>query len=262
MNLRDRHVLITGGSRGIGLAVAREAAARGARVTLVARRIGPLEAAARVLGGHPIAADLSDLEAVARIVPDATAAFGPVDVLVNNAAQMGMGAFANLDAETVRATLTTNLLAHAELTRSVSASMVQRRTGTVVVISSLVGETACRNIALYGTSKAALSYLVRTLQREFRGTGVVAQQVLLGGVDTELLRENLADPVAGPASQRLSKAVRVPSAELVGAKIIEHIERDRRRPLVLPAAAIGMVGLRHLPTALVDLLLRGIPPSL
>ena len=262
VDLRDRHVLITGASRGIGLAAAREAAARGARVSLVARSAPALQQAASQLGGTAVVADLADLDQVATILPRANEAHGPVDVLIDNAAMMGMGAFARLDAETVRATLTANVLAHIELARGALGPMLERRTGSVVVVSSLAGEMALRNIALYGSSKAALSYFVRTLQRELRGTGVLAQQAILGGVDTELLRENQADPVAGPSSQRLAKAVPVPSAEFVARKLIEHVERGRRRPLVLPPAAIGVVALRHLPTSLTDLLLRGMPPSL
>jgi NAD(P)-dependent dehydrogenase (short-subunit alcohol dehydrogenase family) len=262
VNLTGRHILITGASRGIGLALARECRDRGARVTMLASNPEGIAKAAAEVGGTPLVADLSDLDSLARVLPDAEAANGPVDVLVNNAARMGMGPLARLDAATLRGVLTTNFLAPAELSRAAAASMVPRRTGVIVAVSSLAGEMALRNVPAYGSSKAGLSYLTRALQRELAGTGVLAQLVLLGGVDTELLRENQADPVAGPASARLAKVVPVPGADVVGRRIAEHIESGRRRTLVLPAAARGAVALRHSLTSLSDLLLKGLPRSL
>lgn len=262
MNLTGRHVLVTGASRGIGLALARECVARGARVTMLASSPESITPAAAAVGGTPLVADLSDLGRVAGVLPEAERANGPVDVLVNNAARMGMGPLARLDAATLRGVLTTNLLAPAELSRGAAAAMVARRSGVIVAVSSLAGEMALRNVAAYGTSKAGLSYLSRALQRELAGTGVLAQLVLLGGVDTDLLRENRADPVAGPASARLAKVVPTPSAEVVARRIAEHIESGRRRPLVLPPAATGAVALRHSLTSLSDLLLKGLPRSL
>lgn len=260
--LTGAHVLITGASRGIGLELARGMAARGARLSLVARESAALRAAAAGVGGEAVPADLSDLKGVAGIPAAATAVNGPVDVLVNNAARMGMGAVARLDAETLRGTLTVNLLAPAELARALSGPMVERGSGAIVNISSLAGEMALRNVPAYGTSKAALAYLTRTMQRELRGTGVTSQLVVLGGVDTELLRENEADPVAGPSSRRLKSVVPVPGPELVAARIVDHVERGRRRPLVIPAAAFPIVALRAFPTLLADLLLVGMPRSL
>jgi 3-oxoacyl-[acyl-carrier protein] reductase len=262
MKLQGVHVLITGASRGIGFALAKQCVVRGARVTMLSSNSEAIARAADEVGATPLAADLSDMDQVARVLPEAQALGGPVDVLVNNAARMGMGPLARLDAETLRGVLTTNFLAPAELSRAASADMVARHRGVIVGVSSLAGEMSLRNVPAYGSSKAGLSYLTRTLQRELRGTGVLAQLVLLGGVDTQLLQENLADPVAGPSSQRLAKVVPVPSAAVVGERIAAHIEAGRRRPLVLPPVAYGAVGLRHSLSSLADLLLRGMPRSL
>src|SRR5690242_1305613 len=123
MKLMERHVLITGASRGIGYALARECIDRRARVTMLASNPDGIARAAAELGGSPIVADLSDLDRVATVLAEAEAAHGPVDVLVNNAARMGMGPLARLDAETLRGVLTTNFLAPAELSRAAAASM-------------------------------------------------------------------------------------------------------------------------------------------
>ncbi len=103
MQLHDRHVVITGASRGIGAAIARECAARGARVTLVARSAGPLADLATDLGGHAIAADLSDPSVMAGLVARIDQEAGPVDVLVNNAGVDVAGGFAELDRRRSRA---------------------------------------------------------------------------------------------------------------------------------------------------------------
>jgi uncharacterized protein len=262
MRLSGAHVLVTGASRGIGLEVARGMARRGARLSLVARESAQLDTAAAELGAVAVAADLAEFDEVCGVAPRAAEAHGPVDVLVNNAAAMGMGPVARLEAETLRRTLAINLLAPAELARAVAGPMADRGAGAIVSVSSLAGEMALRNVAAYGSSKAGLGYLTRTMARELRHTGVRCQLVILGGVDTELFKENQADPVAGPSSERLKSVVPVPSPEIVAEKVIDHVERGRRRTLVLPAAATPMVALRALPTALADLLLIGTPRSL
>ena len=261
MELSGAHVLVTGASRGIGLETAREFGRRGARLSVSARDSERLAAVATELGANRVAADLRDMDEVAKILPAAEEANGPVDVLVNNAAMMGMGALPKLRPETMRETFTANLLAPAELARAVSGPMAARGNGAIVTVSSLVGEMAVRGVGLYSSSKVALAHLTRILQRELRGTGVRTHLVFLGAVDTELIRENEADPVAGPAAKRLAA---IPAAEpdVVGRRIVEVVESERRRPLVIPAAGVPMIALRNLPTNFADLVLAGLPRSM
>jgi uncharacterized protein len=261
MELSGAHVLVTGATRGIGLETAREFRRLGARVSVLARDSEKLNQVARELGAHPVAADLRDLGSVARILPAAEARHGPVDVLVNNAAMMGMGAIPKLEPGVLSATLTANLLAPAELARAASASMATRRRGAIVTISSLVGEMAVRGVGAYSTSKVAIAHFTRILQRELKGTGVRTHLVFLGAVDTELIRENEADPVAGPASKRLS-AIPASEADVVARRIVEMVQSGRRLPLVIPSAGFPMIVLRNLPTHLADAILAGLPRSM
>lgn len=252
-------MLVTGASRGIGEAVACEAASRGARLSLLARASERLTAVAERLDAHQIPTDLRDLDAVGRVVAAAETEQGPIDVLVNNAAMMGTGPLACLSARTLADTLTANLLAPAELARAAAGSMIARRCGVIVTVSSFAGEMALRNIGAYSTSKGAITHLTRILQRELRGTGVRALPVLLGGVDTELIRENDVDPVAGPAAKRLS-AIPADDPVVVARKILDAVESGQRT-LAIPAAGTPLMLLRNLPSTLADLVLAGLPRS-
>lgn len=252
-------MLVTGASRGIGEAVAREAKRRGARLSVLARASDRLTAVAEQLDAHQIATDLCDLDAVLRVIPTAEAEQGPIDVLVNNAALMGTGPLAGLSAQTLRDTLTANLLAPAELARGAADTMIPRRRGVIVAVSSFAGEMALRNIGAYSTSKGAITHFTQILQRELRGTGVRALPVLLGGVDTELIHENDADPVAGPAAKRLS-AIPADDPVVVARKILDAVESGQRT-LAIPAVGTPLMLLRNLPSKLADLVLIGLPRS-
>lgn len=258
--LRDAHLLITGGTRGIGFALARAASARGAKVSVLARPSTRLDAVADDLKANAIGVDLCRMAEVEQVIDRAEDVHGPLDVLVNNAALMGTGAFATLTADALRDTLTANLLAPAELARAAATRMIPRRRGVIVNVSSFAGEMALRNVGAYSTSKGALTHLTRILQRELRGTGVRALPVLLGAVDTDLIHENDDDPVAGPAYRRLSALPADDPAE-VADKVLSAVESGRRRALAIPAAAAPMLALRGLPSNLADLLMVGLPRS-
>ena len=261
MNLSGAHALVTGASRGIGLETAREFARRGAQVSVLARDTDKLTAVAEELGANRVPTDLRNLDEVATVIPRAEEAHGPVDILVNNAAMAGAGAMPKLSFETMRDTFTVDLLAPAELARAASGPMAERGKGAIVTVSSLAGEMALRGVGVYSTSKAGLEHFTRVLQRELRGTGVRAHLVVLGGVETELVRDTHEDPVARLAYKRLS-AIPASEPDEIGRRIVEAVESDRRRPLVIPAAGFPMVALRNLPTNFADLIYAGLPRSM
>ncbi len=156
MQLSGTHVLVTGASRGIGAEVAREAARRGARLTLVARSAAPLEALAAETGGTALPADLGDRDTRRGLVARAEALNGTVDVLVNVASLDAAGSFLALDADTLEELLTVNLTAGAELTRQVLPAMVARGSGHVVVFSSGFSTVVAPGLAAYCASKGGL----------------------------------------------------------------------------------------------------------
>jgi short-subunit dehydrogenase len=261
MKLDGSHVLVTGATRGIGRQLAQELSARGARLTLAARKPAELEALASGLEASAVLADLSDREQVSTLIPRVEEAGGPIDVLVNNAGIFIGGALARLSAEQLRNGLMTNLFAPLELARQALPGMLERGRGKIVNMSSLAGEMALRNMIAYGASKSALSHSTRALQRELRGTAVGALLVLLGSVETEMTTvDSNRDPVTAATNARFSRLAPLPVSK-VTPKIADAIERDRS-VLVMPGYGWPMTPIRMLPTRAADALLRGLPRSL
>lgn len=201
MNLQGKAVLVTGGSRGLGAALGAELARRGARVVLTARGEAALaEAVARIrsAGGevHGLAADVGDKAAVYPLVGASAALVGPLDVVVHNASTLGPTPLRELsesECEDVSRVLDVNLLGPLRLTRAVVGSMVLRRAGVVVGISSDAGVEAYPGWGAYGVSKAALDHLLRTWAVELRDSGVRFLSIDPGEMDTAMHAEAIPD---------------------------------------------------------------------
>jgi short-subunit dehydrogenase len=184
--LRDRHVVITGASSGIGAALAREAARAGARLTLVARRRELLEGLASECGAkHAIVVrDLSEVPP-ADWLDAAQAELGPVDVLVNNAGMENTGPTLESDVEVGRRLLRVNLETPIVATRRLLPALVERR-GAVVNIASVAALAPTPMQTWYGASKAGLAAFSEALRGELRGTGLSILTVYPGPVTTPM----------------------------------------------------------------------------
>jgi NAD(P)-dependent dehydrogenase (short-subunit alcohol dehydrogenase family) len=187
-NLTDAVVVITGGARGIGRATAASFAARGARVV-----IGDLDRdeAVSVAGELSPAAiglrlDVTSHESFAAFIDEVEHRIGPIDVLVNNAGIMPVGAFVDNELTTVRAVIDVNLWGVALGCHLVLPGMIARRRGQVINIASALGRVAGGGVAAYSATKFGVVGLTHALQQEVRGTGVVVTAVLPGVVRTEL----------------------------------------------------------------------------
>ncbi|MFN2563965.1 MAG: SDR family oxidoreductase [Gemmatimonadaceae bacterium] len=187
--LAGHTALVTGASRGIGLACARALAAAGARVAMIARTEDPLRAAAREIGlpALPIACDVSRPDSVHRAVQEVESAFGGApDVLVNNAGLFTLAPFdATSPAEFVR-TVDTNLVGAFTILHAFLPAMRARRSGHVVTIGSIADRHAFPENAAYAASKFGVRGLHEVLRAELRGSGVRASLVSPGPVDTAL----------------------------------------------------------------------------
>ena len=262
MRLDGAHVLVTGATRGIGRCIAVVMARRGARLSLVARNAEALGQVAAELDASPIHAGLSDPGATGRVVQAAEEAEGPIDVLINNAALNPVGPLARIPQDALLATVHTNLHAPLELSRASLPGMIERRRGAIANIASMAGAMAMRNAMPYGTTKAGLMLATRSLKRELRGTGVHAHLVVLGIVNTEMVpRAAEQDELTRATTDRFADRITPLDARDVAERVVEAVATDRRRDLVLPAVAAGMLGLTNVPTRAADLLWMGLPPS-
>jgi short-subunit dehydrogenase len=133
-DLTGQHVVITGASKGVGAALASELISRGCRVTSVARTKELLREQAQQLGTNPVVQDLADPAACEGLLPRIEDEHGPIDVLVNNAAHPGNGAFTEVSAGYLREALAVNLGAPMELARQAAALMRPRGSGQIVTV--------------------------------------------------------------------------------------------------------------------------------
>lgn len=190
-------VLITGGSAGIGLALADVFASRGHDVFLVARDPNRLDAAAADLRArHRIrcehaSVDLAGADAASEIGSALAADGGYCDILVNCAGSGTSGPLAQSDPERVREALAINIMTATELTRAFLGPMTERGRGGVLNIASLFGLIPCPQVALYSASKAYLIALTRALAAETRGRGITVSVSVPGPVATQFLPRSL-----------------------------------------------------------------------
>ena len=185
-SLEDRTALVTGGSRGIGKAIAAELAGAGASV-VVGYRSGADEAqaVASEIGGRAVQADVAQAEDAQRLVEEA----GDVDILVNNAGVTRDGLLARMSDDDWRVVLDTNLGGTFNTCRAVARGMMRRRSGAIVNVSSIVGIHGNPGQTNYSASKAGIIGFTKALARELGSRGVRANVVAPGYVSTRLTNE-------------------------------------------------------------------------
>jgi len=201
-DLRGKRVLVTGGSSGIGAALAEGFAARGAVVGICARRRDRLDDVLVRLRAHEPAsqawtvdlAELDGLEAFARAVEQD---LGGVDVLVHNAGVPKRRTVFDLDPAQIESVLRVNYLSPARLTLALLPTIVARH-GRIVFVSSVAARLSPPGEAAYAASKAALSAWAESLQVDLRDTGVQTHVVNPGVIDTELFHLPDNDPTIAP----------------------------------------------------------------
>jgi short-subunit dehydrogenase len=186
--VKGLHVAVTGASSGIGEGIAREAAAAGAKVSLVARRKELLDGIAASLPGErvAIAADLGAPERCTAWIAEAEKALGPIDVLVNNAGVQIVGQTAGSDPEAGERLLDLDLAVPMRLCLAVLPAMLARRSGTIVNVASLAGIAPTPGMFYYNAAKGGLGCASESLRGELRGSGVNVVTVYPGPVTTAM----------------------------------------------------------------------------
>ena len=187
-DLTGKTALVTGATGGIGGAIARSLHAQGATVALSGTRREVLEALAAELGerAHVLPADLANIEQVEALVPQAEEAMGALDILVNNAGITRDGLFVRLSDEAWDTVIAVNLTAGFRLTRAAARSMMRRRTGRVIGITSVVGVTGNAGQGNYAAAKAGLIGMSKALAKEVAARGVTVNCIAPGFIATPM----------------------------------------------------------------------------
>jgi 2-hydroxycyclohexanecarboxyl-CoA dehydrogenase len=205
MRLEGRTVLVTGGAGGIGAATARRLAAEGARVA-----VGDLDAdaareVAAEIDGVATELDVTDTGSVGRAVAAVADAFGPVDVLVNNAGNDRFAFFVKTDEALWDFVLAVNLRGVLACTHAVLASMQERGGGVIVNVASEAGRVGSQGSATYSAAKAGVIGFTKAIARESARFGVRCNAVAPGPIETPLL--NSAETQLGELGARLKQAM-------------------------------------------------------
>ncbi len=246
-SLRDAHVIITGGSEGIGRATAAAAIARGARVSLIARRADALRAAATELGPSCdwATADVADRDAVGGAVDELVERSGPCDVMVANAGYALPGRFWELPPDEFRAEMEVNFLGAVHAVAAVIDGMRQRRRGHLCFVSSTAGLLGVYGYTAYSPTKFALRGLAEALRSEVAPDRIQVSVVYPPDTDTPGFA--LENEVKPPETAAISATVKPVQADRVAAAIVRGIERNRititADPLTATLArAAGLLG--------------------
>ncbi len=221
--LEGKHVLVTGGGRGIGMAIGRALLEEGARLTLAGRNTERLAAAVQMLQPlgevSQVEMDVTRVDAVRKGFEAAAARFGPVSILVNNAGQALSAPFVKTDASLWQAMLDVNLSGAFHCTQAALPSMLDAGWGRIVNIASTAGLTGYAYVSAYCAAKHGLIGLTRALALEVATKGVTVNAVCPGFTDTDLVKDavdNFAAKTGRSTEQaRAELASRNPQKRLV-----------------------------------------------
>ncbi|KAK9139683.1 hypothetical protein Scep_009364 [Stephania cephalantha] len=265
--IKGRHVFISGGSSGIGLALARQAAAEGARVSILARNPANLQQARdsiRLSTGVDVAvfsADVRDFDAVKRAVEEA----GPIDVLVCNQGVFVPRDLESQDMETVKSTIDVNVMGSFHLIKAALPSMKDRRDrgpGSIALTSSQAGQVGIYGYSAYSASKFALRGLAEALQQEVISENIHVTLIFPpdtetpGFVEESKIRPEVTNIIA--ASSGAMKADDVARKALNGIKSGSFFVPCNFEGLLLSLATAGMSPQRSALTAFVEVIAAGL----
>jgi 3-dehydrosphinganine reductase len=231
---KDKLAFITGGSSGIGLALARLLAARGAHVWLAAREQAKLESALReveLARYSPtqrcgiVSADLSVLDEATSAISKVVHTVGVPDLIINSAGAAHPGYVQELSFDIFRWMMETNYFATVYVTKALLPGMIERRSGHIINISSIVGFLSVFGYTAYGASKFAITGFSETLRAEMKHLGIRVSVAFPPDTDTpQLAYENQYKP---PETKAISGTAHALSAEKVAQNILRQAERGR-----------------------------------
>ena len=228
MNLNGARVLVTGASRGIGEAIVREAAARGAKVIGVARTASALNAVMASINGVAFPCDLSQQAERTNLIPRLEGIHGPIDVLINNAGLDETRMFRDSTAADVERIITLNQIVPIEFMRQAVPLMHARQRGHIVNISSLAASGGFAGMTLYCSSKSGLSGFHRVLRHEIKSSAIGMTLVEIGPIPTDMLASVKGLRAAERMFNRLARLQLLPEVprERVARAVCNAVQRN------------------------------------
>jgi NAD(P)-dependent dehydrogenase (short-subunit alcohol dehydrogenase family) len=224
-SLDDRHALVTGGATGIGLAVTKSLASAGARVTIASRNVERVTAAAADLNGVTgRSLDVTDPESIDAVFDAA----GPIDILVNNAGIALAAPFDKTTLEQWSNVMAVNMTGVYLCTQAALKSMRERDSGRIINIASTAGLKGYAYISAYAASKHGVVGMTRSLALELAATGITANCICPGFVDTDIVAEAVAN-----ITSKTGRSEKEALAELV--------KHNPQKRLITPAEVAGAV---------------------
>lgn len=237
MDIKDKVVIVTGASSGIGEATAREFAKHGAKIVLAARRVDKLETLAQEISNMRagaetlvVQADLSKLEDIQNMIEQTLGKFNRIDVLVNNAGFGRLDWLENLDPiKDIQAQIDVNVMGVIQTTRQVLPVMMKQRVGSIINMCSMAGLVGTPTYTIYAASKHAVHGFSEALRREVKPWGIDVSLIYPGGVVTEFTQH------AGIKRKTNAKTPEfmLLTAEQVGQAVVKLV-RSPKRMLVIP----------------------------